>query len=142
MGQVRRDGDGNVVLASERLRALVGHHEPELVAEVAGLERLANSRTVAIAANGKFPRWSLERWLTLVTLIVTSSGVIGFLWFASREWYGVKFVVSTMQEQVTQQGKTMKELDASMQNLRIDVLTIQRADEYFRSNPRGTAVGQ
>lgn len=140
MGQVRTDDGGNVVLTSERVRELLGHADPALIAEVKGLERLAGSRTVAIAANGKFPHWSLERWLTVVTLVVTSSGVIGGLWFASREWYGVKFDVASTRQQMSEQGQALKELDQSMQTLRIDVLTIQRADEYYRTHPRPRAT--
>lgn len=54
---------------------------------IANLERIAFAKTMAVTSNGKFPHWSIERWMSVLTF---TSVLVGGIWFASTQWGDVK----------------------------------------------------
>jgi hypothetical protein len=66
---------------------------------IARLEQLASAKTMAVATNGRFPYWSLERWLLVLNLVAVC---IGGIWFAGSQWSGVKRDVAETKQNIQQ----------------------------------------
>ena len=64
-----------------------GHVSGEALRHIANLERVAFARVMQVTSNGKFPHWSIERWMAVATF---SGMVWGGIWFAGTQWSDVK----------------------------------------------------
>jgi hypothetical protein len=122
---------GEAETVSERVRVALGASDP-LVTEVAALERMNSARSVAITTNGKFPFWSFERWVSVLTFV---SVIVGGIWFAAVKWTGIEQDMAAVKRDVSETKTAVKGLDLQQQDLRLEMLSIKRADEYFRTTP-------
>jgi|SRR6185369_2515575 len=114
--------------------------DPMLLTQIAGAEVLASSKTTYAAGNGKFPRWSVDRWLQITIFCMS---VISGIFFFGGQWSGVKKSVEDMATAVssmhadmesikTRQWDSQNKLDA----LKKQIETIEKSDEYYRTHPR------
>lgn len=76
---------------AERVAAALSVEDDELMGEVRALERIALGRSLKVAANGKFPHWTLERWMAVIAFI---GGIVMAISFWGGEWRYVKDSIS------------------------------------------------
>jgi len=124
---------------SERVRALadgdasiIAPTAEALQAEIAALERLAFARSLQVTTNGRFPHWTFERWVSLVTLIAVC---IGGIWFAGGKWSTVEGAVTEISDVKT----ALSGLTADLATLRGEVKS-NRASSDRRLDELGLAI--
>ena len=80
---------------SERIGDMLA---PDSLSELKALERIALSRTVNIAANGKSPKhWSMDRWIAVTSAIGTViMATIVAVFAAGGEWQALKSGLSQL----------------------------------------------
>lgn len=124
-----RHGTGDTV--SERAAAALLPSDAQLIAEIRALERIALGRSLKVAANGKFPHWTLERYLAVIAFLFV---VIGGIWFGGGEWRYVKDNIATFTHRfdlLTQDVAAVK-----MKIETIERQDAERRDAVFRrANP-------
>jgi hypothetical protein len=130
--------NGEAETVSARVRVALGAGDP-LVGEVAALERMNSARSVAITTNGRFPFWSFERWVSVLTFL---SVIVGGIWFAAVKWSGMEQDMAAVKLGVAETKAAVKSLDTQQQDLRLELKSIQRADEYFRITRPAEAFGR
>jgi hypothetical protein len=91
---------------------------------------MTGARTVQVTTNGRFPFWSFERWVSVLTFV---SVIVGGIWFAAVKWGGMEQDMAAVKVGIAETKDAVKGLDAQQQDLRLEVLSIKRADEYFRT---------
>lgn len=133
------------------LRERVLENSPDidkrLLTEIAGAEILAGSRSVYAAGNGKWPKdWTLERWMTVLTFLTV---VIGWIFFTGGEWSRVKNDIKTASATLDNVSSDIKEIRAwqvdgqrKIDALKVQIETIERSDEYYRTHPRPRPTSQ
>lgn len=137
MNDRQREHDGQVERVSERVAAHAPM-DPDLLAQIRALERLALDRTVQVATNGKFPHWTVERWMTVLTFITV---IFGWFFFVGGQWGTVKSDISELkraavvlqENQGEMRGRQIaigNQLDA----LAEEAARVQPADEYYRTH--------
>lgn len=60
---------------------------------VLSLRETVAARTVRVSTNGRFPHWSMERYITTLTFL---SVIIGGIWFAGGEWQLMKINIASL----------------------------------------------
>jgi len=88
---------------SERVRDLVSGADVvgdrrdlfQIVDEVQALERLSSARTVHVAANGKFPRFSIDRWIAIVG---AAAAILSAAFVAGGRWSSVETAAADIKE--------------------------------------------
>ena len=103
--------------------------DSELVGEVRSLEKLALDRSVHIVGNGKWPKWSLERWLLIASLVGVG---INNIFSAGINWRTVEGDISGMKAAVTQLKEAQAELKTKVDELTMTVKTTERANQLYR----------
>lgn len=89
---------------SERVAAIDGV-DPYLVREVQVLEKTARGEIVHGAANGRFPRWSLERYVL----------VIGFVGTALYQVFGLGVSFAGMKRDVSSLEETLRDVRGNLE---------------------------
>lgn len=115
-----RHGTGDTV--SERAAAALLPSDQQLIAEIRALERIALGRSLKVAANGRFPHWSLERWLAVISFLIF---VIGGIWFGGGEWRYVKDNIAIF-------GHRFDHLTADIAAVKSKIEAIERQDAERR----------
>lgn len=70
---------------------------PSEIRYVEGLEKLTNANSTAIVTNGKFPYWSVDRWLLVITFVwAVIAGSVTSAWFFASEWADVRSSVDAL----------------------------------------------
>lgn len=85
---------------SDRVRdAIPGDADPQLVREIEMLERIASAGVAHVAANGKWPHWPLDRWITVCGFV---GMILGGVWFAGGRWKDVEHDIASLKASVAQ----------------------------------------
>lgn len=118
--------------------------DPQLLSEIHALERMALGRALAVATNGKFPHWTVERWLSVLTFV---GGVVVSIFFFGGEWTHVKQDVQRSTADIAAIGidisairKQQTESEQKLDALKQQIETIEMTDEYYRTHPRRPPV--
>lgn len=113
---------------------------PQLLSEVHALERLAYGRTVHVATNGKFPRWSIERWLAVATACMAGVvSVIVWIFAAGGEWRATREGVQELNRKMESLFQFQRATEQRLWELNQKIDANDRADEADRSG-RATPV--
>jgi hypothetical protein len=121
---------------SDRVSAAMAEDDPQLLAELRALERIALGRSVAIAANGRFPHWSPERWFAVLTFCMA---LFGTLFLLGGDWQSVKHDMTAMKVDMDQVKASQLENQQKLDALKAQIETIEKADEWYRTHPRAPA---
>lgn len=133
---------------AQQLKAAHPDIDPELLVLVAGAERLASAKSVYAAGNGKWPRWSVERWLAVLSFTFTATAtVIGAVFFLGGRYHEIETSVNQAAQDIAAvrveirevrhvQAEGQRKVDA----LKVQIETIEMTDEYYRTHPRRAPV--
>jgi hypothetical protein len=101
----------------------------EQVRYVQKLRETASARMVRVTTNNKFPRWNLERWLTVLIFVWgLLGGGTGAIWFFATEWSNVKTQLSELTEEMPVVRGRLEALNAHLSSLQGQ---IDRQDEII-----------
>jgi hypothetical protein len=101
---------------SERVRQAGA--DPSLVREAARLEQLTAHGVSNVIANGKFPHWPVDRWISVVGFVGTFLTVV-FV-FGGR-WYRVETAVADLSAKVERIDARVSSLSEKLDDVRVDV---------------------
>lgn len=111
--------------------------DPQLVKEIEHLERIAAGRVAYVASNGKFPRWSVERWLAFIGAIISGTlMLIAWIFFAGGQWAEVKADIKQVRDDHAIIRQSNQDMKQQFWELQQELKSIQRVDEWYRK-PRG-----
>jgi hypothetical protein len=89
---------------SARVQAALAGDDPTLIREVEMLERIASAGVVHVAANGKWPHWPIDRWITVLGF---TGVIVGGLFFAGSQWTGVERDIHELKAAMTSLTRTV-----------------------------------
>lgn len=104
-------------MSREPVRPDVGTLSPEVREYIHGLEAVAAARTIAVATNGKFPRWSFERYVMIVGFIITF--VTNIFWLGNKVG-AVETRVATLESNETAWARKT-EMDVEHRSLQLQL---------------------
>lgn len=106
---------------------------PQLLAEVHAIERLANAKTVNVASNGRFPRWSVERYLAVATAVMAGLiSVVVWIFAAGGEWRATREGVQELNRRMESLLQFQRHTEQRLWELNQKIDSNDRADQEER----------
>lgn len=89
---------------SERVRVAITEEDPVLIRELEMLERIASAGVAHVAANGRWPHWPVDRWISVLGF---SGVILGGLFVAGSKWSNVERDVAEVKAAVADLNSTV-----------------------------------
>lgn len=83
---------------SDRVAAALTGDDPVLIREIEALERIASAGVAHVAANGKWPHWPLDRWITVLGFLGV---IVAGVFTAGVRWTGVERDIERLNQTVS-----------------------------------------
>lgn len=78
-------------------------------------------------------KWTPERWMILLQLV---GGVVFWVWFAGGQWETMKREIQGFKDTAAEMQVSLAQLERQTTALKLQIETIERSDEYYRTHKR------
>lgn len=107
---------------SDRVRAALTGEDPDLIREIEVIERTAAGKYASIAANGRWPHWPLQTWLSVIAAVSgATTAILAFAFTIGGRYDRLTTAVDNHEGRLGRIEQTDQRQDRDIAILRRDV---------------------
>lgn len=118
---------------SDRVAAALTGDDPTLIREIEALERIASAGVARVAANGKWPHWPLDRWITVLGFLGV---IVAGVFTAGNRWSGVERDIEILNRTVLRIEESIRADRDEMRSLRALIVNGEVVSMRQSATPR------